>query len=65
MNELIIVTQLPVIQEKLKQVSKAIDVKTNNALSLICNEETVKQIKTLRADLNKNYKELEEQRKKG
>ena len=63
MNELIIVEQLPIIKEKLKQISDEIDVKTTNALSLVCTEDTVKEIKVLRADLNKDFKELEEKRK--
>ena len=63
MNDLIIIKQLPIIEEKLKQISDEIEVRTTNALSLICTDSTVKEIKVLRADLNKDYKELETQRK--
>lgn len=62
-NELIVVKQLPIIQERLKELSTEIDKKVENAKSLICTEETVKEVKQVRADLNKNFKDLEMQRK--
>ncbi len=62
-QELIVVKQLPIIEEQLKSVSKVIDEKVKKATSLICTEETVKTIKELRAELNKEFKELETQRK--
>ena len=62
-QELIVVKQLPIIQEQLKTLSTEIDKKVENAKSLICTEETVKEIKQVRADLNKEFKELETQRK--
>ena len=63
MNELIIVKQLPIIEERLKELSEEIDLKVNNALSLVCNNETVKEIKKTKAELNNEFKELESQRK--
>ena len=62
-QELIVVKQLPIIEEQLKSVSKVIDEKVKKATSLICTEETVKTIKELRVELNKEFKELETQRK--
>lgn len=62
-KDLIEVKQLPEIEEHLKNVSLEIDEKIKNATSLICNEETIKTIKELRAELNKDYKEFEIQRK--
>lgn len=62
-KELIVVKQLPIIEEQLQALSKEIDEKVNNALSLICNEETRKGVKKVRTDLNKQFEELEEQRK--
>ena len=62
-QELIVVKQLPIIQEQLKQLSEEIDRKVENAKSLVCTEETVKEVKQVRADLNKEFKELEVQRK--
>lgn len=63
MQDLIIVKQLPQIEEHLKELSTEIDKKVENAKSLICTEENVKAIKQVRADLNKEFKEVEEQRK--
>lgn len=62
-QELIVVKQLPIIQEQLKTLSAEIDQKVENAKSLVCTEETVKEVKQVRADLNKEFKELEAQRK--
>lgn len=62
-QELIIVKQLPIIQEQLKQLSDEIDKKVEDAKNLVCTEETVKEVKQVRADLNKEFKDLENQRK--
>jgi len=63
MNELITVQQLPVIEEKLKSLSEEIKQKTANALALECNQDTVKEVKAIRADLTKGFNELENRRK--
>lgn len=63
MNELIIVKQLPIIEEHLKTMAAEIDKQVETALSLVCTEETVKEVKKVRSDLNKQFAELEEQRK--
>lgn len=63
-QELIVLEQLPIIKTYLEELSKEIKIKVNNAVSLVVNEETVKDVKQVRADLNKDFKELEEQRKK-
>ena len=62
-QDLIVVKQLPIIQEQLKQLSEGIDKKVENAKGLVCTEETVKEVKQVRADLNKEFKDLESQRK--
>lgn len=62
-KDLIEVKQLPVIEEQLKNVSTEIDKRVKNATSLVCTEETVKVVKELRAELNKEYKEFEDKRK--
>ncbi len=62
-KELIIVRQLPEIEEHLKDLSEEIEQKVENAKSLVCTEENVKVIKQIRADLNKEFKEVENQRK--
>lgn len=63
MTELIAVRQLPVIEERLRDLSEEIDKQVTEALSLTVTEDTVKHVKTVRAGLNKQFKELEEQRK--
>ena len=45
------------------RLSIEIDKKVENAKSLVCTEENVKAIKQIRADLNKEFKEVEQQRK--
>ena len=62
-NGLIVVKQLPVIEQQLRQVSLEIDKKVNEAAALICTEENVKTIKDVSAALNKEAKEWEEKRK--
>ena len=62
-ENLIVIKQLPQIEEHLKDLSSEIDVKVNNAKKLVCTEETVKTVKQVRADLTKDFKNLEEQRK--
>jgi len=62
-EDLIVVKQLPVIEERIKTLSDEIDTKVNSALALPCTEDNVKAVKSARADLNKTLNELEEQRK--
>ena len=63
MQELIIIKQLPIIEENLKSLSEDIDKKVEHAKALVCNDSTVKEVKKLRAEFNKEFKELETQRK--
>lgn len=62
-QELMVVTQLPIIKERLKQLSEEVDIKVKNAEALVCTEENVKIVKQVRADLNKELREVEQQRK--
>ena len=62
-NEMIVIKQLPVIEQQLKKVSAEIDEKVKNAVALVCTEENVKAIKEIRATLNKESKEFEDKRK--
>lgn len=62
-EDLILVKQLPVIEEHLLNLASSIDQKVDAALSLICTEDTVKVVKKTRADLNNQFAALEEQRK--
>lgn len=63
MEELITVEQLPIIKENLKKISDEIDKKVELANSLACTEDTVKDVKKARAEMSKQFKELESQRK--
>ncbi len=63
MQNLIIVKQLPQIEEHLKDLSIEVDKKVEDAKSLVCTDENVKTIKQIRAELNKEFKEVEQQRK--
>ena len=62
-NEIIVVRQLPEIEEHLQTIKAAVTQKVNDALSLVCTEDTVKSVKAVRADLNKDLKDFEERRK--
>ena len=62
-KDLIEIKQLPIIEEQLKNVSAVIDERVKNATSLVCTEENIKTIKEIRAEINKDFKEFEEQRK--
>ena len=60
-NEIMIVKQLPVIEEQLKLIKTEIEEKTSLALSMICTEDTYKEIKKLRADLKHDFEGYEVQ----
>lgn len=62
-NELIVVKQLPVIVQHLEALAAQIDEQVQDACSLACTAETVKDVKRVRAELNKQYNELEGLRK--
>lgn len=62
-SELIVIKQLPVIEERLQTISKEIEQQTSMVLAMEVTEDTVKQIKKHRTQLNKNFKELEDKRK--
>lgn len=62
-KQLIEIKQLPIIEEQLQKVSGEIEQKVNEVLQLVCNEDTVKTIKNLRAELNKEYQSFETRRK--
>ena len=63
MNEIIVLKQLPEIVEQLDLVSKEVSKKVDTAMKLVCTEDTVKEVKKTRAELNKEFNELESQRK--
>lgn len=62
-NEIIVVKQLPVIVEQLAQVKEQVIQRVETATSLVCTDETVKEVKKARAELNNEFKQWEEKRK--
>ena len=62
-TDIIVVRQLPIIEEQLMLIRDGIQAKVNYALSMDCAEDTVKDIKALRSELNKDFTELENKRK--
>jgi len=62
-EELIVVKQLPVIEQKLQSVKEAVTAKTELALGMVCCEDTVKEIKAMRAELKKDLTFWENKRK--
>lgn len=63
MNELIRVTQLPVIEEELRALKETVDKRVEESLALVCTEDTVQVVKAERTQLRKDFDELEAQRK--
>ena len=63
-NELIEIVQLPVIKTYLENLSIEIKDKVDKATSLVCTPDNYKEIKEVRSNLNKEFQELETQRKK-
>ena len=62
-NSIIRVEQLPVIVERLHQIKEEIEERTAQALGLECTEETYRDVKKERAELNKTYADFEARRK--
>lgn len=63
MSEIIAIKQLPIIEEQLMKIKEKIKERAEAALAMECNEETVKEVKKVRAELNKDYMDLENRRK--
>ena len=62
-TDIITIQQLPVITERLYSIKAAVLAKVAAILAMPCNEDTVKEIKKARADLNRDFKDLEARRK--
>ena len=60
---MIVIKQLPVIEDQLQAVKASIEDRVKVAMALVCTEETYKDVKKVRADLNKEFQELEKRRK--
>lgn len=57
------VVQLPIIQERLQDIRQSVTVRTNQAKSLVCSPETLRDVKQARAELRAEFDSLEAQRK--
>ena len=64
MNQLIVLKQLPIIEEKLYIIKEQIQQRVSEALSLKVTEDNVKKAKKIRAEFNKEYQLFEDERKK-
>ena len=62
-ENLIVVRQLPIIEEKLRQIKADVEARVGLALSMACTEETRQSVKAARAELSKEFNELEARRK--
>ena len=62
-ENLIVVKQLPIIEDQLRSVRPQIEKRTKEILAMACTKETIKTIKEYRAELNKEAKDLESRRK--
>lgn len=62
-NEIIVVKQLPVIEQQLAQIKEQVVERVQAAMQLVCTEATVKEIKKARAELNTEFKAWEDKRK--
>lgn len=60
---LITVTQLPVIEERLREVKEQVELTVAEAKSMVATEDTIQVVKNRRAALNKQFDSLETQRK--
>ena len=63
MNDLIVIKQLPIIEENLRAAKEFVDKAAADAMALVCIEETVQSVKATRTELNKQFAALEDQRK--
>mgnify|MGYP004659317701 CR=1 FL=1 len=63
-KDIIVLEQLPVIRQNLMAIKAEVDTRTARAASLICTEDTVKEVKKERAELNKEFTTLENERKR-
>ena len=62
-NKLMVIQQLPVIEEKLITIKEEFEKITSEALALVCNEDTYKYVKEKRAEITAIYNGLETDRK--
>lgn len=62
-RELIVIRQLPVIEEHLLTVKQEVQAKVAEAVSMVCCDDTLTAVKAVRAELNKEFAGWEDKRK--
>ena len=62
-TEMVKVTQLPIIEDQLRSIRKWVEDTVANVDAMVCNEDTLLEVKSFRTDLNNLYAELEIRRK--
>lgn len=62
-QSLIVVSQLPEIQENLRQLRDSWEQRAADAASMVCTEETVQSLSDMRAEMRKEFKAADDQRK--
>jgi hypothetical protein len=62
-NEIIVVKQLPVIEQQLAQIKQQVAERVETVTSLVVTEDTVKAVKKARTELNAEFKAWEDKRK--
>ena len=62
-NEIIVVKQLPIIEQQLAQIKEQVTERVETVTSLVVTEDTVKAVKKARAELGAEFKSWEEKRK--
>ena len=62
-NEIIKVTQLPIIEERLHALKSEIEARVSTALAMECTDTTLKEVKQMRTTLRKELDEFEQRRK--
>ena len=55
---LIRLVQLPVIEERLRDLKEATERRTDQAMSMVCAPDTLAAVKTVRAELNREFAEI-------
>lgn len=62
-TDLVTVVQLPVITERLSSLKDVWERRAADAEAMVCNEDTIQSIKNFRADINKDFSDIEAVRK--
>ena len=62
-KQLAVVEQLPLIRQYFEEIHKDVALKTTRAMELVVTEDSIKDIKKIRAELNKEFQDYEEKRK--